>query len=100
MGFPCVSAGAELASNVRDLGSIPELGRSPGEGKGYPLQYSCLVESHGQRSWAGYSSWEGKELDTTVWLTFTFHFQQWAEIFRSRYKVKESNLRASLVAEW
>ena len=31
-----------LACNVGDLGSIPESGRSPGEGKGYPLQYSCL----------------------------------------------------------
>ena len=37
MGFPCVSAGKESASNVEDLGSIPRLGRSPGEGKGYEL---------------------------------------------------------------
>ena len=41
MGFPCGSAGKESARNARDLGSIPGLGRSPGEGKGYPLQYSC-----------------------------------------------------------
>ena len=40
--FPCGSAGKESASNVGDLGSIPGLGRSPGEGKGYTLQYSCL----------------------------------------------------------
>ena len=40
MGFPCGSAGNEPACNAGDLGSIPELGRSPGEGKGYPLQYS------------------------------------------------------------
>ena len=39
---PCGSAGKEFASNVGDLGSIPGLGRSPGEGKGYPLQYSGL----------------------------------------------------------
>ena len=45
MGFPCVSAGAELACNVGGLGSIPELGKSPGEGKGYPLQYSCVRNS-------------------------------------------------------
>ena len=37
--FPCGSAGKESACNVGDLGSIPGLGRSPGEGKGYPLQY-------------------------------------------------------------
>ena len=42
MGFPGSSAGKESACNVGDLGSIPELGRSPGEGKGYPLQYSGL----------------------------------------------------------
>ena len=38
MGFPAGSAGKESACNVGDLGSIPGLGRSPGEGKGYPLQ--------------------------------------------------------------
>ena len=42
LGFPCGSAGKESACNVRDLASIPELGRSPGEGQGYPLQYSGL----------------------------------------------------------
>ena len=41
-GFPCGSAGKESACNVGDLGSIPGLGRSPGEGSGYPLQYSGL----------------------------------------------------------
>ena len=39
-GFPCGSAGKESTCNVGDLGSIPGLGRSPAEGKGYPLQYS------------------------------------------------------------
>ena len=42
LGFPCGSAGKESAHNVGDLASIPELGRSPGEGKGYPRQYSGL----------------------------------------------------------
>ena len=42
MGFPGGSVGKESACNVEDLGSIPGLGRSPGEGKGYPLQYSGL----------------------------------------------------------
>ena len=44
-GFPCGSAGTESARNVGDLGSVPGLGRSPGEGKGYPLQYSGLANS-------------------------------------------------------
>ena len=41
-GFPCDSGGKESACNAGDLGSIPGLGRSPGEGKDYPLQYSGL----------------------------------------------------------
>ena len=42
MGFPCGSAGKESACSAGDLGLIPGLGRSSGEGKGYPLQYSGL----------------------------------------------------------
>ena len=42
VGFPCGLSGKDSACNVGDLGSIPGLGRSPGEGKGYPLQYSSL----------------------------------------------------------
>ena len=44
-GFPCGSAGKESACRMGDLGSIPGLRRSPGEGKGYPLQYSGLENS-------------------------------------------------------
>ena len=45
LGFPCGSAGKESSCNEGDLGSNPGLGRSPGEGKGYPLQYSGLENS-------------------------------------------------------
>ena len=45
LGFRCGPAGKESACNARGLGSIPGLGRSPGEGKGYPLQYSGLENS-------------------------------------------------------
>ena len=45
MGFPCGSAVKESACNVGDLASISGLGRSPGEGKGYPLRYSGLENS-------------------------------------------------------
>ena len=45
LGFPCGSAGKESACNVGDLGSIPGLGRSLGERKGYALQYSGLENS-------------------------------------------------------
>ena len=37
------------AGDIRDMGSVPELGRSPGEGKGYPLQYSVLEKSMGSQ---------------------------------------------------
>ena len=55
MGFPDGSDGKESACNAGDSGLIPELGRSPGEGNGYPVQYSCLENPHGQRSLVGYS---------------------------------------------
>ena len=45
MGFPCGSAGKESACNAGNLASIPGLGGSPVEGKGYPLQYSGLENS-------------------------------------------------------
>jgi len=45
LGFTCGSAGKESACNSGGLGSIPGLRRSPGEGKGYPLQYSGLDNS-------------------------------------------------------
>ena len=44
-GFPCGSAGKESARSAGDLGLIPGLGRSSGEEKGYPLQYSGLENS-------------------------------------------------------
>ena len=45
MGFPCGSAGKESTGNAGNLGLIPGLGRFPGEGKNYPLQYSGLENS-------------------------------------------------------
>ena len=45
LGFPGSSDGKESARNAGDLGSIPGLGRSPGEGNGYPLQYFGLENS-------------------------------------------------------
>ena len=64
-GFPGGSHGKESACNAGELGSIPELGRSPGGGHGSPLQHSCLKNPHGQRSLAGYSPWGLTESDLT-----------------------------------
>ena len=67
LGFPCGSAGKESACNLGDLGSIPEFERSPGEGKGYPLQYSGLENSldcivHGvTKSWTQLSDFQSQE---------------------------------------
>ena len=64
-GFPSGSDGKESTCNVGELGLIPGLGRSPGGGRGNPLQHSCLENPHGQRSLAGYSPWGCKESDVT-----------------------------------
>ena len=52
--------------NVRDMGSISGLERSPGEGNGYSIEFYCLENSMGR---GAYSSWGLKELDTTKHLT-------------------------------
>ena len=62
--FPSGSDGKASVYNARDLGLIPGLGRSPGEGKGYPLQYPG--EFHGL-----YSPWGCKESDTTKQLSLS-----------------------------
>ena len=100
LGFPCGSAGKESPCNMGDLGSIPGLGRSPGEGLGYPFQYSwaSLVAQLVKNSpviweiwvwslgWedplekgkathcsilAWKSPWGGKESNTTEWLSLS-----------------------------
>ena len=66
-GFPGGSDGTESTCNAGDLGLILGLGRSPGGGYGYPLQYSCLENLHGQRSLAGCSLWGCKDLNLKFW---------------------------------
>ena len=56
--------GKNLPANAGDMSLIPGLGRSPGEGSGNPLQYSCLGNPMDKRSLLGYSSWWCKESDT------------------------------------
>ena len=64
MGFPGVSDGKESACNAGDTCLIPVLGRSPGEGHGNPLQYSCLKLSMERGAWQ-LQSMGRKESDTT-----------------------------------
>ena len=49
--FPGGSDGKESACNAGDPGSIPGFGRFPGEGNGYPLEYSCLKNSMDRKAW-------------------------------------------------
>ena len=60
MGFPGGSDGKESSCNAEDLGSIPGLGKPPGEDNGYPFQYSGL-----ENSMDLYSPWVCKESDMT-----------------------------------
>ena len=71
-GFPGGSDGKESSCNVGDLSSIPGLGRSPGEGHGNTLQYSCLVNSMDRGS-------HGSQRVGHNWEIFTFTFlnQKW-----------------------
>ena len=58
--FPGTSAGRESAYNAGDLGSIPGLGRYPGEGHGNPLQYSCLENPMDRGAWWATVHWVAK----------------------------------------
>ena len=69
-GFPGGSEVKAFACNMGDLGSIPGSGRSPGEGNGNPLQYSCLENPMG--AWQDIAHEVSKELDMTKRLTQTY----------------------------
>ena len=76
LGFPYDSSGKGFAcnaGNTGDLGSIPELERSPGGGNGNPLQYTCLENP--MRSLGDHSPWGHKESDVTV-----RHTQSWTSL--------------------
>ena len=86
------STGKEFTCNAGDPSMIPGSERSPGEGIGYPLQYSCLENPHGQRSLVDCSPWDRKESDTTewqsgsrqraweIWRAWSWHFKDLCEV--------------------
>ena len=76
LGFPGGSAGKESAYSARNLGSIPGLGRSPGEGNSYPLQYSGLENSMAYIV-------HGIAKNRTQLSTFHFHFVNLLQLLHS-----------------
>ena len=72
-GFPGVSDGKECACNAGDLGLISGLGRSPGEGSGYPTPEFLPGESHGQRSLVLLSVGSHRVRHDLATNTFTFY---------------------------
>jgi len=71
MGFLGGSDGKDSACNAGDPGSVPESGRSPGEGNGYPLQYSCLENSMDRGAWQAIVHGVTRALDMVEQLTHT-----------------------------
>ena len=72
--FPGGPDGKVSACIAGDLGSIPGLGRSPGEGNGNPLQYSCLENSMDEGDWQAIVQWVAKSRTLLSNFTFTFTF--------------------------
>ena len=90
MGFAVVSDSKESSCNAGDSGSIPGLGRSPWEGNGYPLQYSCLEESTDREvHWATVHG--VAELDMTKWLTLSLFF------FINMYRMNDSHFSLAAI---
>ena len=77
MGFPGGSDGKESACIVGDLGSNPGLGRSPGEGNGNPLQYSCLESPVDSRAWLAAVHGVTKSWTRMSDCIFIFTFMHW-----------------------
>ena len=75
LGLPRWLSGKECACNAGDTDLIPELGRSPGEGNGNPLQYSCLVNTMSRRAWGAIVYGIVKESDTTEWLNKNINWE-------------------------
>ena len=75
MGFPGGSEVKVSACNVGDLGSIPGLGKSPGEGNGNPFQYSCLENPMDGGAWWATVHVVANSRTRLSDFTFTFHFK-------------------------
>ena len=103
--FPGGSDSKESACVAGDLGLIPGLGRSLGEENSYPLQHSCLENSHGQRSLAGYSLRCCKELDMTeqlgtaqdTWVISGLLYLNWIQATSCDFEIMIESMSCRLV---
>ena len=84
LGFPGGSDSKASAHNAGDLGLIPGLGRSPGEGNGNPLQYSCLENSMDGGAW--WATVHGVAKSRTLLSDFTFTWLSWASLVAQKSK--------------
>ena len=90
LDFPGGSDGKASASKAGDPDSIPGLGRSPGGGKGNPLQYSCLENPMDRGAWWATVHGAAKELDTTERLHF--HFKNNSNDFMHTPVIKQAKM--------
>ena len=91
MDFPVGSDGKAWACNAEHLGSIPGLGRSPGEGKWHPTSVLLPGGSHGGRSLVGYSPWGPKESDMTEGL--------WDGIYETAHRIWSQEMLSKMLYE-
>ena len=91
--FPGGSECKGSTCNVGNLGLIPGLGRSPGEGNGYPLQYSCLENSMDRGAWQA-TVHGAAELDTTEQLSLSLSFTS------SQYTIHCWIILLKLLSSW
>ena len=78
--WPFLVAQSKSTCSAGELGLIPGLGTSPGEGNGSPFQYSCPENPHGERKPGGYIPWGHKESGTTEQLKLTSYTQNSSHI--------------------
>ena len=86
----------DLPANAGDSGSIPGSGRSPGEGNGSPLQYSCLETYMDRGAWC----MGPKELDTTEWLTDQWNGEKWSGWTYLQDRNKDRDTENDLWTQW
>ena len=93
LGFPGGSNGKRSAYNAGDLGLISGLGRSPGKGNSYPLQYSCLENSMDRGAWQAIVHGVARSWTQRSDLLFSRHLESWCEHLLSYLNINMSRIQ-------